>query len=621
MTADNTPNNTTNKTININVPVLARVEGEGALDLRIEDGKITDLKLRIFEPPRFFEKFLEGRSYREVLDTVARICGICPVAYQMTAVQALEAIFHTPVTPWTEAMRRVMYCGEWLQSHSLHVHMLAAPDFLGVNSIIEMARDNDEAVRRGLRLQALGNDLIALFGARSVHPVGACVGGFTRAPQPEEVRAMLQRLATAKPDAEAVLRWVAALDLPHDEQDFISVSLRQPQTYPITGGRIVSDQGLDIGIEAFEQYFSEHHIPHSTALHCLLQGQPYLLGPLARLNLNLDRLPTETRALLDDIGIVFPSRNMFHSIIARAVEMHAAVCDAHSLLEAYHYPTHSRVEVQASAGTGFGCTEAPRGLLWHRYELQSDGRITAARIVPPTSQNQARIEQDLAQSLRNLGLDKAPDVLRLHAEKVIRNYDPCISCATHFLTLSVHDTTAQTETNSDTATASLRNASLQTGHDQQPSILVIGIGSPNGSDTLGWEIVERLQQDKTLRQQAGLSFLSLDRPGTSLIEAMQHTDRVILIDAMATGQPPGRLVKLKIGDITANAQAIARNHHHSSHNLGLAETLALADTLQQLPPQLLILGLETRGDTDRQYSSEAREQLLQAIRAELLAVR
>jgi len=343
-------NRTSKKTININVPVLARVEGEGALDLRIEDGSITDLKLRIFEPPRYFEKFLEGRSYQDVLDTVARICGICPVAYQMTAVQALESVFFisqesTQVTPWTRNMRRVMYCGEWLQSHSLHIHMLAAPDFLGVNSIIEMARDNDEAVRRGLRLQTLGNDLIALFGARSVHPVGVCVGGFSRAPEPAAVSAMVQRLAAAKQDAEAVVRWVASLDLPHDEQDFTSVSLRHSHDYPMDAGRIVSDRGLDIAINEFEEFFTEHHIPHSTALHCLLQGEPYLLGPLARLNLNLDRLPAESRALLDETGIVFPSRNMFHSIVARAVEMHVVVCDAWRLLQDYQRPDQAAVDV------------------------------------------------------------------------------------------------------------------------------------------------------------------------------------------------------------------------------------------------------------------------------------
>ncbi|NNF96557.1 MAG: Ni/Fe hydrogenase subunit alpha, partial [Halobacteria archaeon] len=174
------------RNISIKVPVLTRVEGEGALQLQIKNGVIQDLQLRIYEPPRLFEKLLEGREPNEVIDMVARICGICPVAYQMTAVQALESLFDVSVTPWVRAMRRVFYCGEWLQSHALHIHMLAAPDFLGYNNIIEMAADHPATVRRGLRLQSLGNDLITLFGARSVHPVGAQVGGFYHAPNPED---------------------------------------------------------------------------------------------------------------------------------------------------------------------------------------------------------------------------------------------------------------------------------------------------------------------------------------------------------------------------------------------------------------------------------------------------
>lgn len=602
-------NRNSKKTININVPVLARVEGEGALDLRIEDGDITDLKLRIFEPPRYFEKFLEGRSYRDVLDTVARICGICPVAYQMTAVQALESIFQTQPSPWTGDMRRVMYCGEWLQSHSLHIHMLAAPDFLGVNSIIEMAIDNDEAVRRGLRLQTLGNDLIALFGARSVHPVGVCVGGFSRAPEPAAVSAMVQRLAAAKRDAEATLRWVAALDLPHDEQDFISVSLRHSYDYPIEAGRIVSDRGLDIAADEFEQHFSEQHIPHSTALHCLLEGQPYLLGPLARLNLNLDRLPAETRALLDETGIVFPSRNMFHSIIARAVEIHVVVCDAWRLLQDYQRPDQAAIDVTPVAGTGFACTEAPRGLLWHRYDLDESGMVKTARIVPPTSQNQARIEQDLKQSLINIGLDNDQDTLRLHAEKVIRNYDPCISCATHFLTLSMQDVT-QHESKHETVNPLPMDAEQLTA-GALDSVLVIGIGSPQGSDSLGWDVIKTLQQDKVLSQQPGLSLLYMDRPGIQLLDVMKSSDRVILVDAVSTAQPLGSLVRLAVDDIKAG------NSMMSTHGIGLAETLAIGRTLQQLPHQVLVLGLETGGDQSWQYSQAEFEQLVRAVHVEV----
>ncbi len=427
----------TERTVSIHVPALTRVEGEGALRLRIEQGRIETLALNIFEPPRYFEKFLEGRRYTEVLDIVASICGICPVAYQMSAASALEDAFGLDPGPWVQAMRRVFYCGEWIQSHALHIHLLAAPDFLGYGSAVAMAADHPEVVRRGLSLQGLGNDLIRLFGGRSVHPVGACVGGFHHAPSVAEVESMLARLREALPAAEALIGWTAALPLPEDAQDFVSVALRHPTDYPMAVGRRVSSQGLDIAPADFEQHFAEEHRPHSTALFALLHGEPYLVGPLARLNLNLDRLPPATRALLEATGIRFPSRNMFHSVVARAVEIHLALLEAIRLLEAYSLPASPHVEVRLRAGVGFGATEAPRGILWHRYALDGEGIVRAARIVPPTSQNQARIEEDLHRSLLAFGLDAPDDALRLRAETVIRNYDPCISCATHFLELDV----------------------------------------------------------------------------------------------------------------------------------------------------------------------------------------
>ncbi|HSW52364.1 MAG TPA: nickel-dependent hydrogenase large subunit, partial [Sulfuricaulis sp.] len=319
---------TESRHIPLKVPVLARVEGEGTLELRVQDGVIEDLRLRIFEPPRMFEKLLEGRDYTEVPDMVARICGICPVAYQMSAVHAIENLFGADPGPWVRAMRRVFYCGEWIQSHSLHIHMLAAPDFLGCSSVVEMAGKHAPEVRRGLKLQALGNDIIRLLGARSVHPVGARVGGFHRAPKPEEVSALLEKLQAALPEAEALVRWTAALDLPSQEQDFTCVALRHPREYPMNEGRLVSDHGLDIPVERFEECFVEHQEPHSTALHCRLDGKPYLVGPLARLNLNLDRLPDPVRRLVDGLAIRFPSRNMHHSVVARAIEIDVAIREA-----------------------------------------------------------------------------------------------------------------------------------------------------------------------------------------------------------------------------------------------------------------------------------------------------
>ncbi len=423
--------------IRIETPALTRVEGEGRLDVDIRGDRIHRLHLDIFEPPRYFEKFLEGRHYSEVPDTVARICGICPVAYQMSAVQALESAFGIRPSPWVEAMRRVFYCGEWIQSHALHIHLLAAPDFLGFDDVMAMAREHPATVNRGLSLQGLGNALIALFGARSVHPVGARVGGFHHAPTPAEVAALVERLEAAIPEAEALVRWTAELPLPDEAQEFTSVALRHEREYPMVAGRIVSSAGLDVAAEAFDEHMQERHEPHSTALFAAIDGEPYLVGPLARLNLNRDRLPAAVAAVLSETGIGFPSANMYHSVVARAVEILFAVREARDLLAGYREPDSPWVAASPRAGDAAGATEAPRGLLWHRYRTDDAGLIRHARIVPPTSQNQARIEQDLHAALRAGGLDRPDDALRRHAETVIRNYDPCISCATHFIDLRV----------------------------------------------------------------------------------------------------------------------------------------------------------------------------------------
>ncbi|MBL7478419.1 Ni/Fe hydrogenase subunit alpha [Legionella bononiensis] len=424
--------------ISINVPILARVEGEGALELHIRNSEIETLKLKIYEPPRLFEKFLEGRSYTEVLDIVARICGICPVAYQMSATQAIEQCFSIQPSPWVRTMRRLFYCGEWLESHSMHIHFLALPDFLGFQSVPEMAKRYPEEVRRGMRLQAFGNDLIKLLGGRSVHPVGACVGGFYKAPSHTDIKIMLEQARERVADCVALIQWLATLGLPDNSHEFTSVSLYHPTEYPMNEGRIVSDQGLNISIDEFNAYFTEIQVPYSTALHCLLQNKPYLVGPLARLNNCFGHLPVPIHLLLQNLNIHFPSRNMYHCIIARAVEIYYAVLESIRILEQYELPAYSYPEVIPQAGEGFGCTEAPRGMLWQNLKLDQEGKVRFARIVPPTSQNQARIEEDLGVSLRQFGLDKGEDEIRHFSEMIIRNYDPCISCSTHFLKLTIN---------------------------------------------------------------------------------------------------------------------------------------------------------------------------------------
>lgn len=428
---------TERREVSIQVPVLARVEGEGALDLEIRDGQIQRLLLKIYEPPRLFEKLLEGRGYEEVPDAVARICGICPVAYQMSAVRAIESAFGAQMTSWIDAMRRLFYCGEWIESHALHIHLLALPDFLGFGSVIAMAEKHPEEVRRGLRLQGVGNDIIRFLGGRSVHPVGARVGGFHHAPEAAEAQALRAKLEAALPEAEALVRWCAGIRVPQDDQDFECVCVTDGDRYPVMGERIVSSRGLDIALPEFEREFEERQVPHSTALHCLHRGKPYLVGPLARMNLHFARLPPDLRQLAQETGIAWPSRNLFHSMVARALEIVFALREAISLLANYSTTREPFVTILPQAGIGYGATEAPRGLLWHRYELGAQGRVLSARIVPPTSQNQARIEEDLQASLRALGLERSDAELRQRAEMVIRNYDPCISCATHFLKLKV----------------------------------------------------------------------------------------------------------------------------------------------------------------------------------------
>jgi sulfhydrogenase subunit alpha len=424
--------------ISIRVPILARVEGEGALELDIERGQIHDLKLRIYEPPRFFEQLLVGRSYQEVLDVVARICGICPVAYQMSAAQALEQIFALQISPWTQAMRRLFYCGEWLESHGLHIHLLAAPDFLGFDSAPAMAQRYPDELRRGLRLHELGNDLVSLFGGRAVHPVGACVGGFYRAPAQADADALLTRLRAIEPEAAALVGWTATLPLTDLSSDFVSVALSHPDEYAINQGRLRSSAGLDLAVADYNRYFHESQVAHSSALHSHLQGKTYLTGPLARINLNWAQLPEVVRDNALVSGLNFPSRNMFHSIVARAIEIHFSVVEAIRLLSDYRPTQTPNLRVVPRAGEGFGCTEAPRGILWHHYRTDAQGIIEFARIAPPTSQNQARIEEDLRSSLIQFGLDQPADALRLLSEQVIRNYDPCISCATHFLDLRLN---------------------------------------------------------------------------------------------------------------------------------------------------------------------------------------
>ena len=426
----------------IQVPILTRVEGEGGVTVRLRNGAIDTVELHIYEPPRLFEALLRGRPLEETPDITARICGICPVAYQMSSVHALEAALGVKITPQIRRLRRLLYCGEWIESHALHVHLLHAPDFFGAASGIALAQRFPEEIKRGLQLKKFGNRMLDVVGGRAIHPVNVRVGGFHRLPRAEEMTALIPHFEWGVNAAVEATRWVAGFPFPDYEQPYEIVSLSHPDEYPMNEGEIVSSTGLRIPVEQYDQNFVEEHVSHSTALHAVRRNErtPYFLGPLARVSLNRDRLSPTARRLADEVGLPAQLRNPFKSIIARGLELVHAYEEALSILRDYDPKGMAHVPYRPAAGSGCAGTEAPRGLLWHEYRVDSDGKIVSGRIIPPTSQNQRQIEADLMEFLSNrlrAGASRAE--LTLDCERLVRTYDPCISCSTHFLKVNWED--------------------------------------------------------------------------------------------------------------------------------------------------------------------------------------
>jgi coenzyme F420-reducing hydrogenase alpha subunit len=423
----------------MHVGTLARVEGEGAMHVEVRDGEVTDVKLRIYEPPRFYEAFLRGRAHTEPPDITARICGICPVAYQTSACWAIEDACGVSVPDAVRRIRRLLYCGEWIESHALHIYMLHAPDFLGYDGAIEMAADHPALVERGLSIKKAGNHLLDVVGGRSIHPVNVRVGGFYRMPTVAELRALRPQLQQGLDDAVRTVRDVAAFDFPDFDQPYEYVSLRPEAGYPIEDGDVVTSTGEAFGVRDFPSRILEYHVDHSNALHATLDDGgrgPYMVGPLARYTLNADRLSSLARESAHSAGLGDTCRNPFQSIVVRAVELVEAFVEALRIIDGWTDGAAPSVPVPPRAGEGYGASEAPRGVLFHRYRLDRSGLIVDAQIVPPTSQNQDAIETDLREMVQAwIELD---DHALLHrCEHAIRNYDPCISCATHFLDLTV----------------------------------------------------------------------------------------------------------------------------------------------------------------------------------------
>ncbi|MFQ5583668.1 MAG: Ni/Fe hydrogenase subunit alpha, partial [Calditrichia bacterium] len=359
------------KTIKVNY--LARVEGEGSLFVKIKNDQVTDVRFKIFESPRFFEAFLRGRKYAEAPDITARICGICPIAYSMSASHAMENIFDLKVDGQVRALRRLIYCGEWIQSHVLHIYMLHAPDFLGYESVVHMAPDFSRVVERALRMKKIGNKIMETVGGRAVHPINLRIGGFYKAPSEAELTALTDDLKWGIEASVETIRLVASFNFPDFEKEYKFVCMRHPEEYPLNEGRLVSSWGMDIDISEYEKHFEEIHVEHSNALHSVHKKMgAYFVGPLARFNLNYDQLTPLCKEICEEVGFHPVCNNPFKSIIARAVETLYAYEEAVKIIEHFPEPETSVLPYKVKAGTGYGCTEAPRGICWHTYRVDND---------------------------------------------------------------------------------------------------------------------------------------------------------------------------------------------------------------------------------------------------------
>ena len=417
--------------ITIDVNYLARVEGRGALNISIsKDGKVEDLQFRIYEPPRFFESFLIGRKYDEVMELTSRICGICPVAHQITAIRAIENALGIEPSQQTRDLRKLMAISAHIQSNVLSMYFLSLPDLMGYESIITMTKDNLDIVKRGLKLKKLGNDITDLIGGRAVHPVTAVVGGFTVIPSRNKMKTIRKRLVEAKQDAYDTVDLFSEVEIPDFERKCEHIAISDPKEYSINHGRFRSTEGLDIDEMEYRDYIYEEQMSYSTALHSYVKNRSsFMVGPLPRVNINFDQLSSDAKDAARRSGVKFPNFNPFVSHLARAVELVHDIDESIEIIDRVLLKEERRNFI-CKAGFGAAITEAPRGSLYHSYEIDNNGIVKKADLVPPTAHNANNIEKDLQEFVLTL-LDLSMDEITLKCEMLIRAYDPCISCSTH----------------------------------------------------------------------------------------------------------------------------------------------------------------------------------------------
>ena len=415
----------------IQVDYIARVEGQGAINIDIrQDGKVKHLQFKIFEPPRFFESFLIGRKYDEVMELTSRICGICPVAHQITALRAIENAIGIDPSDQTKDLRKLMAISAHIQSNVLSMYFLSLPDLMGYESALAMAKSHMDIFKRALELKKLGNDITQIIGGRSVHPVTMLVNGFSSLPNKNKLQAIRKRLINSKKEAFETVDLFTNIEIPDFVRQCEHIAISDPKYYAINEGRLKSSKGLDIDEMDYRENIYEKQKAYSTALHSYIKDRDsFMVGPLPRVNLNYNQLSQDAKNAAKRTGVKFPNYNPFVSHLARAIELVHDIDESIQIIDRLELKEEQR-GISCKAGFGAAITEAPRGSLYHSFILDNNGIVKKADIVPPTAHNAYNIERDMTEFVQNI-IDLPLDEITLKCEMLVRAYDPCISCSAH----------------------------------------------------------------------------------------------------------------------------------------------------------------------------------------------
>jgi sulfhydrogenase subunit alpha len=421
----------------IKIDHLARVEGHGGITVTLENGKVDQVTFDIFEGARLIEALVVGRHYADIPQIVSRICSICSSSHSLTAIKAIEDAFGLKVSPQTNALRELLSRGESIESHALHVFLLAAPDYLDYPSAIALAADMPEAVKLGLRLKKLGNTIQEIVGGRAVHPVNAIVGGFGKTPAFEQLAALRKDLQQGLKDCETMLEVLATLpaaEFCHTPTVYAALDTAGDYGY-YTGAEIRVTSGAAVMARDYRRLTNESVVPHSHSKHSHFDNQPFMVGSLARVTLYGDKLSDKAKSAMKKLLFTTPSDNPMDNNKAQAIELYFDVEYALRLVEKMlrdKIKPEAPLPVNVKEGTGTAATEAPRGILFHSYSFDAIGHCTAADVITPTAQNLACAEYHFRAMVEQNPGAEIP-LLRKQLEMIARAYDPCISCSVHIV--------------------------------------------------------------------------------------------------------------------------------------------------------------------------------------------